>query len=131
MVSLQERARLPSPDGFHPQGQSITRSKYHMKRSWQAACCSLVASWTEAWHVQHGGNTHAMLRSARKARLPPIRMANNTALSHWLNTSSLLSLPRRTAWRAIVWLLAQRGMTPAPAVENSYRADDLRLIRKV
>jgi O-methyltransferase len=58
-------------------------------------------------------------------------MANKSSLSQWLSTSSVLSVPRRATWRAIVWLLAQRGMTPVPAVENSYRANDFILIRKV
>ena len=58
-------------------------------------------------------------------------MGNNNSLSRWLSTSSVLSLHRRTTWRAIVWMLAQRGMTPVPAVENSYRTDDFSLIRKV
>jgi O-methyltransferase len=58
-------------------------------------------------------------------------MANDNMFSQWLSTSSVLSLPRRTTWRAITWLLAQRGMTAVPATENSYRAEDYALIRKV
>jgi O-methyltransferase len=58
-------------------------------------------------------------------------MANKNSFSQWLSTSAVFSLPRRTTWHVIVWLLAQRGMTIAPAAENSYRADDLGLIRKV
>jgi O-methyltransferase len=57
-------------------------------------------------------------------------MADNT-FSQWLSTSSVLSLPRRTTWRAITWLLAQRSMTAVPATENSYRAEDYALIRRV
>jgi hypothetical protein len=58
-------------------------------------------------------------------------MANKNSFSQWLSTSSVFSLPRRTTWHLIVWLLAQRSMTIVPAADNSYRADDLRLIRKV
>ena len=58
-------------------------------------------------------------------------MANKNSLSQWLSTSSVLSLPRRTTWRAITWLLAQRSMTAVPVVENSYRAEDYALVRKV
>jgi O-methyltransferase len=58
-------------------------------------------------------------------------MPNKSSFSQWLSTSSVLSLPRRTTWRAITWLLAQRSMTAVPAVENSYRAEDFALIRKV
>jgi O-methyltransferase len=58
-------------------------------------------------------------------------MASKNSLSQWLSTSSVFSLPRRTTWRVITWLLAQRSMTAVPAVENSYRAEDFGLIRKV
>jgi O-methyltransferase len=128
--------RLPSAAGFLSQWQSITRSKYQMKR-WCIVKCHAVPPilrssdgiQSDKFNVE--ATPDAMLRSAGKARFPPLRMANKNSLSHWLSTSSLLSLPRRTTWRAIVWLLAQRGMTPAPAVENSYRADDFSLIRRV
>jgi|SRR5271165_5685255 len=58
-------------------------------------------------------------------------MPKKSALSQWLNTSPLMSLPRRTTWRAIIWLLAQRSMTVVPAADNSNRIDDLGLIRRV
>jgi len=43
----------------------------------------------------------------------------------------VFSWPRRTTWRVIVWLLAQRGMTAVPAAEISSRAEDYGLIRRV
>ena len=42
-----------------------------------------------------------------------------------------MSVPRRATWRAITWLLAQRNMVAAPAVDESYRAADYALIRRV
>ena len=56
---------------------------------------------------------------------------NKSAFSRWMGTSPLLSVPRRTTWRAITWLLAQRNMTAVPAVDVAYRAQDYGLIRKV
>src|SRR5690349_1437593 len=53
------------------------------------------------------------------------------SVSSWLGTSPLLSFPRRATWRVITWLLAQRNMMPAPAIENSYRAADHALVRRV
>src|SRR5580704_14064116 len=58
-------------------------------------------------------------------------MPNKNSFSQWVSTSALLSVPRRATWRVITWLLAQRNMTAVPANENSYRAEDYRLIRSV
>lgn len=48
-----------------------------------------------------------------------------------MGTSAVLSVPRRTTWRVITWLLAQRNMTAVPASEDSFRAEDYALIRRV
>src|SRR4051794_38472208 len=58
-------------------------------------------------------------------------MTKKNYFSQWLSTSSVLSLPRRSIWRIILWLLAQRSMTAVPATENSYRAGDYNLIHRV
>lgn len=58
-------------------------------------------------------------------------MPNSNSFSRWLSTSPVLSLPRRTTWRVITWLLAQRNMTAVPATQNTYRAQDYALIRDV
>jgi hypothetical protein len=58
-------------------------------------------------------------------------MANNTSFSQWLSTSPVLSVPRRTTWRVINWLLAQRNMTAVPITDNTYRTADYSLIRDV
>lgn len=58
-------------------------------------------------------------------------MQNKKSLSQWMGTSPLLSVPRRTTWRIITWLLAQRNMTAVPAAESSFHAEDYALIRRV
>jgi O-methyltransferase len=58
-------------------------------------------------------------------------MANNTSFSQWLSTSPVLSVPRRTTWRVINWLLAQRNMTAVPITDNTHRTADYGLIRDV
>jgi O-methyltransferase len=58
-------------------------------------------------------------------------MPNKNSFSEWLSTSPVLSLPRRTTWRVITWLLAQRHMTAVPAPQASHRSDDFKLIRRV
>jgi O-methyltransferase len=62
---------------------------------------------------------------------PPIEMANKNSLSQWLSTSPVFSVPRRTAWRVINLLLAQRNMMAVPKTDNTYRAEDYALIRNV
>ena len=66
-----------------------------------------------------------------KLRVPYPAMQNKSSLSKWMGTSRLLSVPRRTTWRAITWLLAQRNMTAVPAAEATYRVQDYALIRRV
>jgi O-methyltransferase len=68
---------------------------------------------------------------AAEPLLPLNDMPDNKTFSQWLTTSPVLSLPRRVTWRAIVWLLAQRGMVAVPAAENSYRSEDYALIRRI
>src|SRR6516225_4485441 len=58
-------------------------------------------------------------------------MSNKNSFSQWLGTSPLLSVPRRTTWRMINWLLGQRNMVAVPAANNSYRAQDYALVRRV
>ena len=58
-------------------------------------------------------------------------MSNKNSFSQWLGTSPLLSVPRRTTWRMINWLLGQRNMVAVPAANNSYRAQDYALLRRV
>jgi len=58
-------------------------------------------------------------------------MQNKGSLSKWMGTSPLLSVPRRTTWRAITWLLAQRNMTAVPSADVAFRAQDYSLIRQV
>jgi len=55
----------------------------------------------------------------------------NARLRNWINTSSVLSTPRRGAWHMITWALAQRGMTAVPSASASYRADDYFTIQRV
>jgi hypothetical protein len=62
---------------------------------------------------------------------PSTEMANNTSFSQWLSTSPVLSVPRRTTWRVINWLLAQRNMMAVPITDNTYRGADYNLIRNV
>jgi O-methyltransferase len=58
-------------------------------------------------------------------------MPNKNSLSDWLSTSPILSVPRRTTWRVIDWLLAQRQMKAVPALQDSHRLDDFKLVRRV
>ena len=58
-------------------------------------------------------------------------MANKPSFSQWLSTPPVLSVPRRTTWRVINWLLAQRNMTAVPITDNTYRTADYSLIRDV
>jgi len=55
----------------------------------------------------------------------------NARLREWINTSSVLSMPRRSAWHMITWALAQRGMTAVPTTTSSYRAEDYLTIQRV
>lgn len=71
------------------------------------------------------------LNRASQPSGPPTEMANHTSFSQWLSTSPVLSLPRRTTWRVINWLLAQRNMMAVPKTDNTYRAEDYALIRNV
>jgi hypothetical protein len=58
-------------------------------------------------------------------------MANKNSFSQWLSTSPVFSVPRRTTWRVINLLLAQRNMMAVPKTDNTYRAEDYALIRNV
>jgi hypothetical protein len=58
-------------------------------------------------------------------------MTNKKSFSQWLSTSPVFSVPRRSTWRVINWLLAQRNMMAVPITDNTYRAADYSLIRDV
>jgi O-methyltransferase len=74
-----------------------------------------------------------MLRLSRAITASALstEMANKTSFSQWLGTSPILSVPRRATWRVINLLLAQRNMMAVPKTDNTYRAEDHALIRKV
>src|ERR1700730_17811519 len=59
------------------------------------------------------------------------KMPNKNSFSQWLATSPFFSVPRRTTWRVIKLLLAQRNMMAVPKTDNTARAADYSLIRNV
>src|SRR4030081_3104008 len=62
---------------------------------------------------------------------PPNDAARKGSFAQWLSASPVSSVPRRTTWRVINWLLAQRNMMAVPKTANTYRAEDYALIRNV